>query len=603
MLREALHTLERTFVVKVDKVYRTIHGKLYDFLANYFGKKMPEVIIKHVKSDFISDRFLWETKKDNKPTDIAYTIFITEKDILDIYIGRILRDWLEGKVLAVFANRNMKSPSFKDSLIDNLKRCSHSDQEKLALRRDYRSQDSTLLLSCFDGDPNLIRWILEHTVDDLGNNYKRHGETHVNTCRNNGTSPLAIACEYNHTKIVEMLLEYKADINKSCDGGASPLYIACQNGYNKIVKILLTHGVDINKRKDNGFSPLLIACSKNHIDVVEELLKVQSPKVDIDLCDSNECTADVNKCLYDDISPLYIACQNGHLGIVLKLLDKEVNTDVNKCRNSGESPLYAACQNGHLDIVLKLLDKEVNTDVNKCCDSGASPLYMTCQNGHLDIVLKLLDKEVNTDVNKCCDGGASPLYVACQNGYDKIVKILLTHGVDINKRKDDGSSPLLIACSENHIDVVEELLKVQSPKVDIDLCDSNRWTSLFIACEKGYTNIARILLEHHADPHRCNKKGHSPFTMAQLWNQVTYISPFTMAQFWNQVTYISPFIVTHVSIRTSDTSSIPHRIPSTAYRTLSYHRNKLRSVASVCSFSPVKSSAQTDSTSELLRTL
>ena len=33
----------------------------------------------------------------------------------------------------------------------------------------------------------------------------------------------------------------------------------------------------------------------------------------------------------------------------------------------------------------------------------------------------------------------------------------------------------------------------------------------------------------------------------------------------------TPFIATHVSIRTSDTSSIPYETPSQAYRTLSYH--------------------------------
>jgi ankyrin repeat protein len=40
-------------------------------------------------------------------------------------------------------------------------------------------------------------------------------------------------------------------------------------------------------------------------------------------------------------------------------------------------------------------------------------------------------------------------------------------------------------------------------------------TSLYLACLKGYTNIARILLEHHADPHRCDIHGHSPFTVAK----------------------------------------------------------------------------------------
>jgi ankyrin repeat protein len=93
------------------------------------------------------------------------------------------------------------------------------------------------------------------------------------------------------------------------------------------------------------------------------------------------------------------------------------------------------------------------------------------------------------------------LYTCLHLYYDKIVKILLTHGADINKSRDTSYSPLQIACHSNHIDVVVELLKVQNPKVDIDLCDSNECTPLFFACEKGYTNIARILLEHHADPH------------------------------------------------------------------------------------------------------
>ena len=64
----------------------------------------------------------------------------------------------------------------------------------------------------------------------------------------------------------------------------------------------------------------------------------------------------------------------------------------------------------------------------------------------------------------------------------------------------------------------------------------------------------------------------------------------------------TPFIATHVSIRTSDTSSILYKTPSQAYRTLSYHM-----LAHIRSFgdwlSPVTSSAQDDSISELLRFL
>ena len=67
--------------------------------------------------------------------------------------------------------------------------------------------------------------------------------------------------------------------------------------------------------------------------------------------------------------------------------------------------------------------------------------------------------------------------------------------------------------------------------------------------------------------------------------------------------FFTPIIVTHVSIRTSDTSSKLLSSPSQAYRTLLYHHTQsvIRSFGTM--LSPGKSSAQTDSTSELLRFL
>ena len=62
-------------------------------------------------------------------------------------------------------------------------------------------------------------------------------------------------------------------------------------------------------------------------------------------------------------------------------------------------------------------------------------------------------------------------------------------------------------------------------------------------------------------------------------------------------------IATYVSILTSDISSEPHGSPSTTYRTLPYHANELAFAVSVRILSPGISSAQADSTSELLRFL
>jgi hypothetical protein len=69
--------------------------------------------------------------------------------------------------------------------------------------------------------------------------------------------------------------------------------------------------------------------------------------------------------------------------------------------------------------------------------------------------------------------------------------------------------------------------------------------------------------------------------------------------------FFTRIIVTHVSIRTSDISSTLLNAPSQTYRTLLYHlySEEYKSEASVDGFSPVTSSAQADSTSELLRFL
>ena len=56
--------------------------------------------------------------------------------------------------------------------------------------------------------------------------------------------------------------------------------------------------------------------------------------------------------------------------------------------------------------------------------------------------------------------------------------------------------------------------------------------------------------------------------------------------------FLTLLVATHVSILTSDTSSMPRSTPSQAYGTLRYHSSKLKSAASVYGLSPDTSSAQ-----------
>lgn len=61
-----------------------------------------------------------------------------------------------------------------------------------------------------------------------------------------------------------LLLRNEADFNRCIEDGATPLFIACDNGHERIVKLLINYGANIHLCKEDGVSPLIIACKNGH---------------------------------------------------------------------------------------------------------------------------------------------------------------------------------------------------------------------------------------------------------------------------------------------------------------------------------------------------
>ncbi|XP_063448382.1 uncharacterized protein LOC134727917 [Mytilus trossulus] len=357
VIRDELDSLTHTFIRKDGEVYRTIHDKLFDFLAFYFGSVMIYCLINNASSHFIRERFVFE-KKDKRD---EFLIDVSER-YQQMYIHRLVDDWFRGKIADVFCNINMNDQIFRQRILVHLKDLEISKQKQLASLYDTQYQDTPLIQSCYDGDIDLVTWCLRHCTNN------------VNHCRHTGASPMFLACQNGHTEVVQMLINNKADINKCRNDGISSLFIACQEGHTEVVQMLINNKADINKCRNDGVSPLLYTCQEGHTEVVQMLINNK---------------ADINKCDNNGASPLYIACQKGHTEVVQMLINNKA--DINKCRDTGESPILIACYKDYIEIVELLLKHEADCNIKW---RGLTPLDIASRENHTNIVHLLKKIEI-----------------------------------------------------------------------------------------------------------------------------------------------------------------------------------------------------------------
>lgn len=114
-IKEELDTLEGTYLKREYGMYRTVHDKLFDFLAYYCSTKMFDCLIENAVSPFIRERYLSHKlyEKHNKNTE-NFIIKIPDHK-LKLYLNRLIIDWTNGQLANVFANANMENEDFRKS--------------------------------------------------------------------------------------------------------------------------------------------------------------------------------------------------------------------------------------------------------------------------------------------------------------------------------------------------------------------------------------------------------------------------------------------------------------------------------------------------------
>ncbi len=287
--------------------------------------------------------------------------------------------------------------------------------------------------------------------------------------------PLIVAAEAGHSKIVELLLDYRADVNATDADGNTALHLAASQGHVYAVKKLLAK--QANPSLTNRFreTPLEMALGNGHKTVSEDLLNAGTP-VDV-----------------------FSAIALGDTTRVKKELERDATLVTQTKREL--TPLHLAAREGNLEIVRVLLEKGAPVNARSRPDGGETPLYLATRNGRTEVLGALLEAKADANLMVAVQGAKAPaLYFAVVGGHVKIVELLLAAGADVNvlcEVKGVEGTPLLFAAGQRQLAIARMLIDA---KADVNFRKNiNTPTALIDAARNGDSDMVLLLINAKAD--------------------------------------------------------------------------------------------------------
>lgn len=259
------------------------------------------------------------------------------------------------------------------------------------------------------GDKPFINLIIEENKEDLFNLLVDHID--INDTDNKLKTPLHLACKSKNIKIINKLLDLKANANLQDCNGETPLFLLTRKNQNR------AYNLNFYNRKE----------SKKNQNLKEKNIKVN---------DSILTAEDTVKNIEE-----FINLEK----TFLRLLKNTIN--INLKNNDSLALIHYACQREKFIYVNYLLEQKA--DVNILDEESNTPLHWT------------LDSELKTDHNFY----NSQKYNKKNSHKSPIVSLLLTYGA-LNQPNIQNVTPLQLACREKFFDIIDLLLDKRS-KVNI----------------------------------------------------------------------------------------------------------------------------------------
>ncbi len=223
----------------------------------------------------------------------------------------------------------------------------------------------------------------------------------------------------------KILRSHPDRVNERDPKGDTLLHIAARAGDQQVVNVLLQYGADVEATNSRGETPIEVASYEGYASVMRTLLAKHAK-------------------LRDPRMLLRRAAWSGHVEVAQLLLERGTEINVKAETQRGEersTPLHAAVAANRPDMVEFLLIH--GADANASDSTGRTPLHIAAESIYTQIGKMLLAH--GAKINAVAKTGDTPLHGAARFGRTKMAETLLGHGADPNPRNLDGRTPFDVA--------------------------------------------------------------------------------------------------------------------------------------------------------------
>lgn len=299
-------------------------------------------------------------------------------------------------------------------------------------------------------------------------------------------------CLYDsEAQLDEIHAGYRISFGYHGDLGTTPLHEASAHGSVKVMQVLVDHGADIEREDNAQQSPLILASALGKDEAVAFLL---------------DKGAHIHKEGPRNHSPLHSAACGGFTSTVQLLLDR--GADPNRPSQYGHTPLYKAISYNRCEVAALLIKR--GADIEAMASARLTPLRHAIGRDSSEMVSLLLAS--GAEVNGIAM--TRPLHEAVSRKNVSIVEALLEYGADVNAADEYSRMPIRAAVVAGDLKLID-LLVEQGADLGLASSDSGRKAELlFTAVQCGRPGVVKRLIEHGLDPRECNIYGRTAYEFA-----------------------------------------------------------------------------------------